>query len=73
MKSIFGSYTWLLSPFSNAYTGAWGVSSDGSTNYSDLNVYIAHGVAPVLYLDSNIMIDNKTTGSSTDPYKLVVS
>ena len=70
MKSIFSSSTWLLSPYSGSSNRVWIVMSSWYVNCQI--VYLPYGVAPVLYLDSNIMIDNKTTGSSTDPYKLIV-
>ena len=75
MKSIFSSsFNWLLQPFVDNSYDVWTVNSSGNAaiygRYS--SVYKANGVAPVLYLDSNIMIDNKATGSSTDPYRLIV-
>ena len=74
MKSILGtsSNVWLLPPNSGSPDNAWRVSSSGRVYNTYSVVYAALGGAPVLYLDSNIMIDNKTTGSSTDPYKLIV-
>ena len=74
MKSILStsSNVWLLPPNSGSPDNAWRVSSSGRVYNTYSVVYAALGGAPVLYLDSNIMIDNKTTGSSTDPYKLIV-
>ena len=72
MKSIFSSsYGWLLPPRSGNYSTAWNVASSGYV-YRD-NVSYAYGVAPVLYLESNANIDGATTGTSDNPYKLVVS
>ena len=71
MKSILSTSSNLLPPNPDDSYSIWGVIS-GYNTYSYSTVFPARGVAPVLYLDSNIMIDNKTTGSSTDPYKLIV-
>ena len=73
MKSIFSSdYNWLLPPYSGSSSDAWFVRSSGYVdNY--YGVYYVYGVAPVLYLESNANIDGATTGTSDNPYKLVVS
>ena len=75
MKSIFSSsYNWLLPPNSGYSYFAWNVFSPGHVNnLSNSLVYIDCGAAPVLYLESNANIDGATTGTSDNPYKLVVS
>ena len=74
MKSIFSSsfHNWLFPPYSGDSNVAWNVYSSGRVYY-DNYVYYALGVAPVLYLESNANIEAGTAGTSSDPYKLVVS
>ena len=73
MKSIFSSsFNWLLPPRSDYSRDAWYVNFSGGV-YDYGSVYTADGVAPVLYLESNANIDGATTGTSDNPYKLVVS
>ena len=73
MKSIFsGYYYWLLPPYSVLDSSTLGVNSSGGVS-SNSSVSNAIGAAPVLYLDSNVMIDTTTIGSSDNPYKLIVS
>ena len=69
MKSIFtSSYNWLLTPRSGNADSAWSVDSTGDVNnYS--SAYNAYGVAPVLYLGSELSI-KAGTGSSSAPYQL---
>ncbi len=68
MKSIFtSSYNWLLTPNSGSANAAWLVGSPGSVSYS--SAYRANGVAPVLYLGSELSIKTGT-GSSSAPYQL---
>ena len=74
MKSILGTSSrgWLL-PSDSSYSNVpWLVDSMGDVCSLDNGAY-AHGIAPVLYLESNVLIDGATTGSSTDPYKLMVN
>ena len=69
MKLILApSYGWLLTPRSGSASGAWSVDSAGVV-YSNLSVYNARGVAPVLYLSSDESIESGD-GSSTSPYTL---
>ena len=83
MKSIFtSSYNWLLTPNSGDSYNAWRVGSSGDVLYSIYSsdgVYYfsgtsnAYGVAPVLYLSSELGIGSGTgTGSSSAPYQLLV-
>ena len=72
MKSIFaGSYNWLLTPRSGNSDDAWVVYSSGRV-YRNLYTYNAYGVAPVLYLGSELGIESGT-GTNSDPYRLSVS
>ena len=61
-------HSWLLNPNSSSSNNAWSVASDGRvrvgyTTYSD------YGVAPVLYLSSELEIESGN-GTSNNPYKL---
>ena len=71
MKSIFTSYSWLLTPNSRNSYSAWRVGSSGAVRRSDGSFY-GYGVAPVLYLGSEQGIESGT-GTSSDPYRLSVS
>ena len=68
MNTILGTFnaSWLLTPDYGAYR-AWYVSSFGDVygNYA----YDARGVAPVLYLNSELAV-KAGTGSSSAPYQL---
>ena len=59
---------WLLTPDSSDSYCAWFVLSGGSVGYSN-NAYYVSGVAPVLYLSSELEIESGD-GSSSNPYKL---
>ena len=73
MKSILApNYGWLLTPLSGNSCRAWFVSSPGYVNYNIIGSYAAIGVAPVLYLNSELAVKAGTTGSSSDPYQLSV-
>ena len=64
---------WLLTPYSGDAEYAWGVSSEGYVydhRYGN-NAFNASGVAPVLYLDSKLVIGSGT-GESSSPYQLSV-
>ncbi len=73
MYSIFktNNFNWLLTPTSGYASGAFNVYSTGFVNY-DYSVYVASGVAPVLYLGSNqdIVLGD---GSQSNPYQLANS
>ena len=72
MKSIFtSSYNWLLTPNSGDSYYAWYVISSGYLSNHD-NIYYDDGVAPVLYLGSELGIESGT-GTNSDPYRLSVS
>ena len=70
MKTIISpNYGWLLTPKSGDSNHVCDVSSSGHDFYN--NVYPAHGVAPVLYLNSKLAVKSGT-GSSSKPYQLAV-
>ena len=63
--SLASTYPWTIAPFSNS--GAYGmilVFSVGTLDYSDAST--SHGVAPVLYLSSDISLEGE--GTSNSPY-----
>ena len=60
---------WLLTPYSGNSYYAWHVSSYGYVDIDGYGAYRADGVAPVLYLNSELDI-KAGTGSSSDPYQL---
>ena len=61
---------WLLTPHSGGAYLAWGVYSSGLV-YNYYHASNAFGVAPVLYLNSELSIKAGTgTGSSSAPYQL---
>ena len=72
MKSIItnngGNVGWLLTPYSGSASGAWIVISSGNVN-NYRNTYYTNGVAPVLYLGSELEI-KAGDGSSSTPYQL---
>ena len=71
MKPIFtSSYNWLLTPYSGSSDRAWSVVPSGFVGNG--NTYRAYGVAPVLYLGSELGIGSGT-GMNSDPYRLSVS
>ena len=72
MKSII-NYAWLLSPNSNYSNYAMYIHSSGDVYHYNYGVSNSFSVAPVLYLESNANIEAGTAGTSSDPYKLVVS
>lgn len=59
---------WLITPTSDNSNDAWNVDSSGHL-YSSGSTYNAFGVAPVLYLNSELEIESGD-GSSESPYKL---
>ena len=61
---------WLLTPHSGVSDIAWYVLSSGYVSYSH-DAYSAYGVAPVLYLNSELAVKSGT-GSSSEPYQLAV-
>ena len=65
---------WLLTPTSGLAYGAFGVNSTGYVYYSDYyyRVYVAVGVAPVLYLGSDQDIVSGD-GLQSNPYQLANS
>ena len=69
MKEILGTSDagLLLTPNSGNAYDAWSVYPSGDVNY--LNAHYASGVAPVLYLGSELSI-KAGTGSSSAPYQL---
>ena len=70
MKSILGtsSYGWLLTPYSDNSQYAWYVGSSGFVDGNG-GIYDALGVAPVLYLGSELEI-KAGDGKSDSPYQL---
>ena len=68
MKTIIApNYGWLLTPYSGCAYFAWYVSLSGLVTSS--TAYRAAGVAPVLYLGSELVV-KAGTGSSSAPYQL---
>ncbi len=69
MKTIIApNYGWLLTPLSGNAGNAWPVTSAGGIYYGD-HAYLASGVAPVLYLGSELEI-KAGDGKSDSPYQL---
>lgn len=70
MKEILGTsnYGWLLTPNSGFAYFAWFVNSSGYVP-NGYYTYYASGVAPVLYLGSELAV-KAGTGSSSAPYQL---
>ena len=72
MKSIItnngSNYGWLLTPASGNSFRVWHVLSSGNV-YNNDYAYLAHGVAPVLSLSSELGIESGE-GTSGNPYKL---
>ena len=64
------NYGWLLAPISDGSSDAWRVFLTGDLR-SGNDAYSNFGVAPVLYLNSDISIE-KGDGSSSNPYRLSV-
>lgn len=66
------TYQWFLTPHSYQTNYSWflystGYAGNGSTDRS-------FGATPVLYLNSEINIDDSTgTGTSDDPYRIIIS
>ena len=60
---------WLLTPHSGRASNAWSVFPSGYVNYINNDVYYALGVAPVLYLGSNVIrVDGY--GTIDNPYRI---
>ncbi len=73
MYPILGtsSWGWLLTPYSVDESTVWGVHESGSVGiHYWYNSCDARGVAPVLYLDSNISIVDNTLGTIDNPFKI---
>ena len=64
------NYGWLLTPVSGGASRAWDVRSSGYVLNGDSYVFYACGVAPVLYLSSEQVIESGGDGSISNPYKL---
>ena len=69
MKSMMTSSNWLLTPFSGDPVIVWNIRSTGYVYHYDNYPYVASGVTPVLYLDSELSIKTGT-GSSSAPYQI---
>ena len=63
---------WLLTPYSGSSGYAWDVVSSGYVYHGSDFVWSAYGVAPVLYLSSEQVIESGDggDGSSSNPYQL---
>ena len=72
MKAILGtgSSGWLLTPYLGYSDYACSIQSAGGL-YDDYETFANFGVAPVLYLGSELGIESGT-GTSSDPYRLSV-
>ena len=67
------SFGWFLTPYSGSASYAWNVDSSGCVSisfYAGNTVSRADGVAPVLYLSSEQVIESGGDGSISNPYKL---
>ena len=64
------NYGWLLTPASDYESSAFRMNSDGLVRNSNLS-YDVLGVAPVLYLSSDVLIEEGNTGVESDPYRLL--
>ena len=62
-----GADQWLLTPNSSNATYAWSVGSSGVS--SGYRVYVANGVRPVLYLNSEL-VNESGRGTHSDPYRI---
>ena len=72
MKTIIAPNDgWLLTPNSGCAFDAWHVFSPGYVLNGNTNASGAYGVAPVLYLNSELAV-KAGTGSSSAPYQLSV-
>ena len=60
---------WLLTPHSGLASSAWLVGSSGLVSISATYIHLAKGVAPVLYLSSEQIIESGE-GTISNPYKL---
>ena len=63
-----GAEQWLLTPNSSYTWFAWFVGSTGDVYYGRF-VHYAHGVRPVLNLDSVLVIESGS-GTESDPYRI---
>lgn len=63
---------WLVTPCSSDSDYAWVVHSTGSVNYGSF-VTNTDAVRPVLYLNSELVIESGNEGTSSDPYRISVS
>ena len=70
IKSI--SNSWLLTPYSGNSYSAWCINYSSEIAANDFSTYNASKIFPVLHLDPKINIDETTTGTSANPYKLIV-
>ena len=62
----------LLTPHAETSNDAWICQTSGALFYGDGDSAYASGVAPVLYLDSNISIKEDTDGTTSNPYQIVL-
>ena len=67
MNSSTNKYSWLLSPYSGYSLFGFTVFSEGFLNYNNAN-NTATGVAPVLYLKSDITLSGE--GTQSNPYTI---
>lgn len=63
---------WLITPRSSYSGRAWYVDSTGCVGYG-YGVYNTGGVRPVLYLNSELVIESGHEGTIGDPYRISVS
>ena len=75
MKNIItnngANYGWLLTPYSGGANYAWYVHLGGPVG-DEYSASAANGVAPVLYLDSKLVIGSGS-GTNSSPYQLSVN
>ena len=65
-------YNWLLNPYPNNSYDAFGTDTAGKVHYLNVSVNAAHGVVPVIHLNSELAIKSGD-GSNSNPYQLSVS
>ena len=72
IRTLISGITFFLTPYSSDSDSS---SVFGTISYTEVGTNLAcirHNIFPVLHLDAKIDIDKTTTGTSDNPYKLIV-